>query len=77
MKNKRYLIALLAVLAIVVPWKFPKAKYQLLAVTLVAALCALASGGWIAHAGGQVRHSEFREGPPPVTVAPFTNEDED
>jgi hypothetical protein len=72
-----YTVVALAVITIIVPWKFPKSKHPLMALTLLAALCALASGAWISHAGGQVRHSEFREGPPPVTVAPFTNEDED
>jgi hypothetical protein len=26
--------------------------------------------GWISHAGGQIRHSEFRAGPPPTAARP-------
>ncbi|MDE2143210.1 MAG: hypothetical protein KGJ84_12445 [Elusimicrobia bacterium] len=36
--------------------------------TLAGALLCSALGGWIAHAGGQVRHSEFRLGPPAAPV---------
>ena len=31
------------------------------------ALACAALTGWIGHAGGQIRHDEFREGPPPGT----------
>jgi hypothetical protein len=34
------------------------------------ALVALGFGGWIAHAGGQIRHTEFRAGKPPTARAP-------
>ena len=36
--------------------------------TLFGALLCSALGGWIAHAGGQVRHAEFRLGPPLTPV---------
>lgn len=39
----------------------PRASQGALAATALAAALA----GWIAHAGGQVRHQEFRLGPPP------------
>ena len=70
-----YAVAVLAVVTVIVPWKFPKTNNALLALTFAAALVALGLGGWIGHAGGQVRHSEFREGPPPEPVPPWTRGD--
>jgi glucan phosphoethanolaminetransferase (alkaline phosphatase superfamily) len=60
-----YLTAALAGAAIVLPWRFPKSATPLAAATLVLAAIAVGVGGWISHAGGQVRHSEFRNEPPP------------
>jgi hypothetical protein len=70
-----YVVAVLAVVTVIVPWKFPKTNNALLSLTFAAALVALGLGGWIGHAGGQVRHSEFREGPPPGPVPPWTRGD--
>ncbi len=70
-----YAVAVLAVATVLVPWKFPKTNNVLLAITLAMALVALGLGGWISHAGGQVRHSEFREGPPPEQVPQWTHGD--
>ena len=60
-----YVTAGLAAVALVAQWKFPKLGVKLTVVTLLAAVLCLGVGGWISHAGGQVRHSEFRTGPPP------------
>jgi hypothetical protein len=60
-----YLAGALALATILIPWKFPRTAKPLLIVTLLCSLAALAAGVWISHAGGQVRHSEFRNGPPP------------
>ena len=68
-----YVTALIAALTIILPGKYPKVNHVLLAVTLVAALASLACGGWISQAGGKVRHSEFREGPPPVSETSSIN----
>jgi len=70
-----YAVAVLAVVTVFVPWKFPKTNNALLTITLIAALVALGIGGWIGHAGGQVRHSEFRDGPPSKPVPPWTHTD--
>lgn len=56
---------LLALAALVLPWKFPKSALPLNLTTLLASLALAALGAWIGHAGGQVRHKEFRHGPPP------------
>ncbi|NUM52568.1 MAG: hypothetical protein HUU46_02885 [Candidatus Hydrogenedentes bacterium] len=63
-----YAGALLAVGTLIAMRKFQRAATPLAIVTLLAALLSVAVGGWISHAGGQVRHSEFREGPPPHAV---------
>lgn len=42
----------------------PIAKTLTILTLIFTGLCA-ATGGWISHAGGQVRHSEFRDGAPP------------
>ena len=47
----------------------PSAKILVLLTLLLTGFC-VAVGGWISHAGGQVRHSEFREAPPPEDSLP-------
>jgi hypothetical protein len=37
----------------------------LVLVTLLFGIVVLGMGGYIAHAGGKIRHREFRTGPPP------------
>jgi len=50
-----------------VPIKWPKSSVALtLAVLLFGAGC-LGVGGYIAYAGGRIRHREFRNEPPPPT----------
>lgn len=61
-----YVTGALAVAGIVAGWKSPKIATWLSVAALVAGMVCLALGGWIAHAGGQIRHSEFRDGPPPA-----------
>ncbi len=50
--------------------KKPAAVRQAQATLAAAGLCA-ALAGWISHAGGQVRHSEFRLGPPLHNAKPM------
>jgi uncharacterized membrane protein len=69
-----YVTAVLGVVALLSQWKLPKLAAKLTVVTLLAAIVSLGIGGWIGHAGGQVRHSEFRDGPPPVPVKPHEHE---
>jgi len=65
-----YVTGALALATLIVKWKFPKPERWLTALVLAAALTSLGFGGWIAHAGGQIRHTEFRTGKPPTTRAP-------
>ena len=60
-----YATALVAATALILPFFRLRMQTPLALATLVFALVALAVGGWISHAGGKVRHSEFREGSPP------------
>ena len=60
-----YALALLALAAIFLPKKWPGAATPLAGATLILALVSLGAGGYIAYAGGKVRHREFRTGPPP------------
>jgi hypothetical protein len=43
-----------------VPMKWPKASTALAIATLVCSFAALGVGGYIAYAGGKIRHREFR-----------------
>jgi hypothetical protein len=60
-----YLLAVVAAAAIVLPRKFPKTAMPLIISTLLLSVASLAAGGYIAYAGGRIRHREFRTGPPP------------
>ena len=63
-----YITALLGAAALAVPKKLQRATKALTLLTLVSAVISLGIGGWIARAGGEVSHSEFRNGPPPITA---------
>jgi hypothetical protein len=60
-----YVLAAVAGATLLVPIKWPRSAFALAFVTLVLGLGTLGIGGWIAFAGGQVRHKEFRTTPPP------------
>jgi hypothetical protein len=62
-----YVLAGLALLAIVAPVKWPRSSVPLAAVTLIIGVGTLVIGVWIAYPGGHVRHREFRFEPPPST----------
>lgn len=57
--------ATIAAAGIFTLWKFPKAGAWLSMLGLVGSLACLLAGGWISYTGGKVRHTEFRNGPPP------------
>jgi hypothetical protein len=56
----------LALAAMICHWKWPNPARWLTILTLVATLVSLGIAGWIGHAGGQIRHTEFRHGAPPL-----------
>src|ERR1035437_6732948 len=60
-----YLMALPALAALIAHRRSHKSAKPLTWLALALALISVNLAGWISQAGGQVRHSEFREGPPP------------
>jgi len=64
-----YALAAVAAAALVVPWKFPGSARVLNWITALLCIVAIGAGGWIALAGGQIRHKEFRYGKPPALPA--------
>jgi hypothetical protein len=61
-----YLTAAAAGIGLGLAWKWPRALIPAGLATLVLGLASLGAGAVIAHAGGEVRHREFRSGPPPA-----------
>lgn len=62
-----YVLAGVAVVAMTVPVKWPRSGLPLVLVTAVVAVMALGVAGWIAEAGGRVRHVELRPAVVPVS----------
>jgi hypothetical protein len=60
-----YALAILSAAAIVLPIKWPKSSAPLLITVIVLGAVTLGAGGYIAYAGGKIRHREFRNEPPP------------
>ena len=60
-----YVVAALSSVAIFAEFKSQRAAVPLSIATLILAAANLGIGGYIAYAGGHVRHKEFRFGPPP------------
>lgn len=64
-----YTLAAVAAAAIFAPLRWPKSAAVLTAITLVLAFITLGAGGYIAYAGGKIRHREFRNSPAPSVPA--------
>jgi hypothetical protein len=60
-----YALALLSAAAIAAPIKWPRSSGPLLIVVILFGAVTLGIGGYIAYAGGKIRHREFRNEPPP------------
>ncbi len=67
--------AVLAAAALAGLWRYPRLLRWALPLTAVATAVGLGFGGFLAFVGGKVRHSEFRDGPPPAWA--HTTPDED
>lgn len=59
-----------AVVAILIPRRYPKASSPLAAGVLIFGIFSLAASIWASQAGGRIRHEEFRTGSPPVVMEP-------
>ena len=60
-----YALAGLTLAAIFLPMKWPKSGTALTIATLALSILCVGLGGYIAYAGGKIRHREFRNVPPP------------
>ena len=60
-----YLLAILSAAALVAPKKWPRSATPLVIAVILVGLATFAAGGYIAYAGGKIRHREFRNVPPP------------
>src|SRR5256885_1281080 len=60
-----YGLAALSAVALVAPRKWPKSATPLTIAVIFLSAVTLGAGGYIAYAGGKIRHREFRNVPPP------------
>lgn len=60
-----YALGGLTALAIAVPTKWPKTSTSLVITAILVGAMVLGMSGYIAYAGGRIRHKEFRTQPPP------------
>src|SRR6266513_4332063 len=72
-----YALAGLAAIGVGAVLKWPRTSFAITVGTLVLSGVTLGTGGYIAYAGGHVRHREFRfEAPPPPRMAVHHHEEE-
>jgi hypothetical protein len=69
-----YTLAFLSAIAIAAPIKWPKSSGPLLIAVILLGAVTLGTGGYIAYAGGRIRHREFRNEPPPPKRAEHTHD---
>jgi plastocyanin len=60
-----YALAILSAIGLIVPAKWPKSSVPTALAVLLLGLICLGTGGYIAYAGGRIRHREFRNESPP------------
>jgi hypothetical protein len=61
-----YALAVLSAAALIAPRKWPRSAGPLVIGVILVGIVTLGAGGYIAYAGGKVRHREFRNVPPPA-----------
>ena len=61
-----YGLAVLSAVALIAPRKWPRSTTPLLIAVILLSIVTLGCGGYIAYAGGKIRHREFRNVPPPA-----------
>jgi hypothetical protein len=64
-----YALAALSAVAIAAPIKWPRSSMPLVITVILFGALTLGIGGYIAYAGGKIRHREFRNEPPPKKSA--------
>jgi plastocyanin len=63
-----YALAILSAIALIAPVKWPRLSTGLGVAVLVLGAISLGAGGYIAYAGGRIRHREFRNESPPKAL---------
>jgi len=61
-----YALAALSAVALVGPRKWPRSTTPFVIAVILLSAVTLGLGGYIAYAGGKIRHREFRNVPPPA-----------
>jgi hypothetical protein len=61
-----YALAVLSAVALVAPRIWPRSSTALVIAVILLSAATLGAGGYIAYAGGKIRHREFRNVPPPA-----------
>ena len=61
-----YVLAVLSAVALFAPKIWPRSATLLVISVIVLGVATLGAGGYIAYAGGKIRHREFRNVPPPA-----------
>ena len=69
-----YALAALSAIAIAAPMKWPKSSVPLAVAAILLGAVTLGTGGYIAYAGGKIRHREFRNEPPPPKRAEYEHD---
>ena len=69
-----YALAVLSAIAIAAPMKWPKSSVPLAVAAILLGAVTLGTGGYIAYAGGKIRHREFRNEPPPPKRAEYEHD---
>ncbi len=64
-----YALAVVSAIALVAPRKWPRSAGPLVIAVILLGVTTLGAGGYIAYAGGKIRHREFRNVPPPQKKA--------
>jgi plastocyanin len=64
-----YALAILSAVALILTAKWPRSSAFLGMAVLILGLVSVGVGGYIAYAGGRIRHREFRMAPPPREFA--------
>jgi len=61
-----YTLAILSAIALLAPRMWPRSAGPLVIAAILLGAATLGAGGYIAYAGGKIRHREFRNVPPPA-----------
>ena len=69
-----YALAVLSAIAIAAPIKWSKSSAPLAITVILLGAVTLGTGGYIAYAGGKIRHREFRNEPPPPKRPEYEHE---